>query len=888
MKENSIYAFLSHSNITNLNHLNFEKIIFLFFHIHSTILLLLFYYCFLFYKKIHMSTSFDDDKIENSNSTISESFSEEPILLLTGEKALEITNEGIQFLTSIKDKNVAILSIVGPSSSGKSYLLNQLLGTKKGFLVSQESPSSKGLTIWGSPLKIEGQDTDIIIIDSEGFSKKNAPSLHDIKFFTIISLISSSIIYNSNREINAEIDLLSKMCESIQKINIKDGRKITGAYLPELLWVSRDFFNKEKNCGRLFATIEEKIKGNELINNLFINRKYFYLNSPFPDDKMKNGGVNNLDEMNPEYKGNFHRLKKYIFENIQPKKMLNVNVNGKILYGLLQDFSEKLSPPEEILEIHSSLENVLLANANDISERIISKNSKKIVEIINNKNYNVCEIYEQIINSLEEEIENFFSYGVGDTLFCKDIIIYLKKIISNASGEVQKLLKMWHKKYYESYVNRFIQKQEKNEGIKSLENINEYFTAYSSELRGYLLKILSFQKYKFSDKFLGAVNEFVCNKIKNIGETIAILLEGMVNENNDLKDKLNQKDNLLNERNNEIRDKRLNILELKSNYEKLCFSTNSKEKEYLNKLSIAEKKLENTKLQSKEVINEKEKKIKELKETIEFLNKEISNLNKEIKTKSNEIKKIRMELEGYKGQEGNVGMNIIMDNNKYSKIDFKIGNMKNIFNTIRETFNEYKEAVDKLDKERDTVLHTKSIEISFKETEERHKKWQDDFKVLVEEQLKALNENYEGLITKAKNQISSLSFEITKLNYDLNDEKQNYSVLQSKYEEAKKEVQEYKKLSLVKDSLINTQKESIKLYQDKIQKYQQIQNNLEIELNQNIVKYKMKEDEIHTLVLVVEKIMTKKKESYEFSVKKLSHEIKGEVEALVRELRIFK
>ena len=93
---------------------------------------------------------------------------------------------------------------------------------------------------------------------------------------------------------------------------------------------------------------------------------------------------------------------------------------------------------------------------------------------------------------------------------------------------------------------------------------------------------------------------------------------------------------------------------------------------------------------------------------------------------------------------------------------------------------------------------------------------------------------------------------------------------------------------MVKDSLINTQKESIKLYQDKIQKYQQIQNNLEIELNKNIVRYKMKEDEIHTLVLVVEKIMTKKKESYEFSVKKLSHEIKGEVEALVRELRIFK
>ena len=100
--------------------------------------------------------------------------------------------------------------------------------------------------------------------------------------------------------------------------------------------------------------------------------------------------------------------------------------------------------------------------------------------------------------------------------------------------------------------------------------------------------------------------------------------------------------------------------------------------------------------------------------------------------------------------------------------------MKAIFNTIRATFIEYKDSVDKIDKEKDSVFQTRSMEISIKEVEERNKKWQEDFRAFIEEQIKSINDNYEGLITKAKDQISSLSFEITKLNYTLNDEKQNY------------------------------------------------------------------------------------------------------------------
>ena len=383
--------------------------------------------------------------------------------------------------------------------------------------------------------------------------------------------------------------------------------------------------------------------------------------------------------------------------------------------------------------------------------------------------------------NIEEEITLFCTSSIGGILFAKDVNTYIQLIFSSITSEFDKHIEKCLTKY-DKNINSFIQRQEKKEQIKSLDKINQYFYTFSSELRSQLVNnILGFNAFKFNDKLMRAVDDYVCSKIKALGENMEMLLEGMLNENKNLKDLLNQQENLLTERNKEINEKGLTILELQSKNEKMLLDSNSKEKEYLNNLSIANKKLENTKSQYKEIIDEKDKRIKELEDKIESLNKEISTLNKENKQRSNDLKKLQIELEGYKGQECNShSSNTILLNSKYSKMDFKISNMKAIFNTIRATFIEYKDSVDKIDKEKDSVFQTRSMEISIKEVEERNKKWQEDFRAFIEEQIKSINDNYEGLITKAKDQISSLSFEITKLNYTLNDEKQNYSVLQSK------------------------------------------------------------------------------------------------------------
>jgi cell fate (sporulation/competence/biofilm development) regulator YlbF (YheA/YmcA/DUF963 family) len=48
------------------------------------------------------------------------------------------------------------------------------------------------------------------------------------------------------------------------------------------------------------------------------------------------------------------------------------------------------------------------------------------------------------------------------------------------------------------------------------------------------------------------------------------------------------------------------------------------------------------------------------------------------------------------------------------------------------------------------------------------------------------------------------------------------------------------------------------MYEEKIAEYKKSKEDLEISLNQNIVNFKMKEDELDTLLMVIEGILVKK------------------------------
>ena len=82
--------------------------------------------------------------------------------------------------------------------------------------------------------------------------------------------------------------------------------------------------------------------------------------------------------------------------------------------------------------------------------------------------------------------------------------------------------------------------------------------------------------------------------------------------------------------------------------------------------------------------------------------------------------------------------------------------------------------------------------------------------------------------------------------------------------------------------------ERINLQLKDIEKFKKNKENLELSLNNNIVKAKLKEEEIEVLLAVFYSVLSKKKDKYELNKKKLSSDVMQEIERLNMEFLFFK
>ena len=151
-----------------------------------------------------------------------------------------------------------------------------------------------------------------------------------------------------------------------------------------------------------------------------------------------------------------------------------------------------------------------------------------------------------------------------------------------------------------------------------------------------------------------------------------------------------------------------------------------------------------------------------------------------------------------------------------------------------------------------------------------------------------MNDNYEKEIKKVKDKYDELNFELTKKNAEVKEQTELKEANENKLKEQSKQITELNEISKSKDSLINTQNDNIKMYQDKVNDYKKTKEDLELSLAQNIYNFKMKEDEFDSLFMVFEGIISKKKDKYEHSISKLSPEIKENLQAMIKKYKFFK
>uniref|UniRef100_A0A8C7CDE9 GB1/RHD3-type G domain-containing protein n=1 Tax=Neovison vison TaxID=452646 RepID=A0A8C7CDE9_NEOVI len=127
----------------------------------------------------------------------------EPICLVENHgEQLNVNRKALQILDKISQP-VMVVGIVGQYRTGKSYLLNRLLGQNHGFLLGSTVRSkTKGIWMWCVPHPSKVNHT-LVLLDTEGLGNiEKVDPKNDSWIFALTVLLSSTLIYNSMGTIN--------------------------------------------------------------------------------------------------------------------------------------------------------------------------------------------------------------------------------------------------------------------------------------------------------------------------------------------------------------------------------------------------------------------------------------------------------------------------------------------------------------------------------------------------------------------------------------------------------------------------------------------------------------------------------------------------------------
>ena len=798
-------------------------------------------------------------------------YKDEPVqLIYISDGVLEPTTDAINLLTSLKNEKICILSINGPLSSGKTFLANGIINkSSTGFKTGE---NTKGIWLWGNPITL-GNDTKLLILDCQGLVKNDEDSISH-KMFILSVLISTCIIYNTQGELDDSAikdfvyftDLTNKInfcAEKNSKLNNIDNLK---EYFPELIFTNNNL-SKEN--------IKDAIEKNPLCEKVCkLYEKREFANSQ-----------------------NIQDLISIIQNDIKYKVIDNNIMDGDSLFGLIQNYIDFINDGENPI-IHSALENVLLSKGKIVQETIIEKFKAEF-----NKNIkfpiSITTIY-KLFFELQQKYSLEFCKNVEKLLTPSQTGEYIHKIYVDMEKELETILES-NKDYYDEWFSieyRNLEQELNKLNFESIEQIKLFILSYTSTFKNCINKFLNIPNSDFCKNLINVLSkifqDFVCTKLNSIGDKINTIYENYSNECNNNIDNLNnnikklneQIDNnkrLLEDKNKEKSEVNKNYLELETKLDKLTRELKTKEQEYENNINVEKQNYQKMEAFNNNQIKEKEQIISNLESKIEKLNQEILGSNKDSLIKVNELNreniKLKTEIEKLKKQDSKGKSNVY---------DEQSQNLQTLFKNIQSTFMEFKESVDKLDKENENVFKTKYLENSTKEIEEKLKNCVTDIQSFCDKQVKSINESYEKEIKKIKDKYDELSFELEKKKSEEKDKVEEIESNVNKLKESEKQINELNEISKSKDNVIKTQNDAIKMYENKIKDDKKLKEDLELSLAKNIYNFKMKEDEFDSLFMVIEGIISKKKDKYEHNLSKCSTDVKNTLQSMIKKYKFFK
>ena len=396
--------------------------------------------------------------------------SPKPFIVTDNDNKLTVNEEVVELLSTVEEP-IVIVSIVGYYRTGKSYLLNRLIGRKDGFpLGATVQSKTKGIWIWFSDHP-KRPKTKLLLLDTEGLSDpEKADRNHDIWIFSLAILLSSTFVFNStgtidNNSLN-DLYMTSELTEhlKVKAEGVEEGTEFDRVF-PVFIWAVRDFFLKQEIDGKTVSANEylERCLALKLGNNkstanannikrcvrAFFSERHCFL---FPCPASKKEKLQNLEkltesELEREFVNVIDRFTTFIFQKAPEKQVGDKVVNGNIFINLSKCYVDAIKDGrtpciESTIKYIATAENErakdeslviydremgsldLPATEEDVSNKHQSAQKKAMDSFLSKSMFDEDQKYQiALVKSLQENFEKFVAKNEESSISkCKDIL----------------------------------------------------------------------------------------------------------------------------------------------------------------------------------------------------------------------------------------------------------------------------------------------------------------------------------------------------------------------------------------------------------------------------------------------------------------------------------